>query len=445
VIQKNTLDYLLTLTKKSDHMMKPTFKWLNKKQHEVIIEQNFLSTLQAFRPDLELQKIKEVILDSDKYYSSYPDVYEAGVCAVDHYYNYGEKEGRAFCAPKILKKQATPQLTEGKKVYISDAQPDNGIFLYRVMFRMANEPDSLNVPYHSNITNLVAAIFSAREVVFIRPVHSDKNLYLYSLCYYLNVKITFDIDDLMLPEYVDEKGGIRSGVDNYNMLRTDVILNSAALIRANELTCTTKKIADAYRSSVKKCTVIKNKLPKSYFNDSRKATQNARTQNELKLKILYLSGTATHLKDYSIISGVLTKLAQEYPGKFEIDFMGQLKDQSLLFRSLNIASTHIRYEHFQKMLDIIRQHDVVLVPLENSEFNNAKSNIKFIEAASQCVPVIASTATEFVNSISDNHDGWLCGNEQEWYDRLVYLIENPEITFDAGMNAYHHAFENFSL
>ncbi|MGK6327809.1 glycosyltransferase [Erwinia sp. DT-104] len=425
--------------------MKPTFRWLNKKRHEVIIEQNFLSTLQAFRPDLELYKIKEIILDSDKYFSSYPDVLEAGACAVDHYYNHGEKEGRVFYAPKISERHVASQLTEGKKVYISDMQPDNGIFLYRVLFRMVNEPESLNVPYHSKITDLVAAIFSAREVVFIRPVHSEKNIYLYTLCYYLNVKITFDIDDLMLPEYVDEKGGIRSGLANYNTLRTDLVLNSAALIRADELTCTTQKIADTYKSSIKKYTIIKNKLPKSYFNNARRSDKNANIKAELKLKILYLSGTATHLKDYSIISGVLTKLAQKHPGKFEINFMGQLKDQSLLFRSLNIASTHIRYEHFQKMLDIIGEHHVVLVPLENSEFNNAKSNIKFIEAASQGVPVIASTATEFVNTIEDDNDGWLCSNEQEWYDRLAYLIANPERTFETGMKAYHNALANFSL
>lgn len=425
--------------------MKPTFRWKNKKQHEVVIEQDYLSTLRAFRPELNFDQIKYLILDSRQYLCAYPDVHEAGICPVEHYFTYGENEGRIYYAPKIIGKNVTPRLKNGKKVYISDMPADNGIFLYRVMFRMIDEAESLNTPYHSKIKDIIAAIFSATEVVFVRPVNSDRNIYLLSLCRYLNVKITFDIDDLMLPEYADEKGGIRSGMADYNTMRTDLVLNSAALIRVDELTCTTQKIADAYSSSVKSYRIVKNKLPKSYFITDIKDFKHESGASKEKLKILYLSGTKTHFKDFSIVSGVLTKLAQRYHGKFEIDFMGELKDQSHLFRSLNIPSTYSPYENFQKMLDTISEHHLILVPLENTEFNNAKSNIKFIEAASQSVAVIASPVTEFVNTIDNGKDGWLCANEQEWYDTLEYLLANPDVAIEAGKNAYDKALNLYSL
>lgn len=422
--------------------MKPTFSWKNKNQHEVIVEQDYLSTLLAFRPELSREKVKEFILDSRQYLSSYPDVREAGICPVEHYFTYGEKEGRIFYAPKITERSTTHQLINGKKVYISDLPVSNGTFLYRVMFRMMNEPESLNTPYNSKMTDLIAAIFSANEVIFVRPVNSDRNFYLFSLCRFLNVKITFDIDDLMLPEYTDEKGGIRSGMADYNAMRTDLVVNSAALIFADELTCTTQKIIDTYTPIIKNCTIIKNKLPKNYFiNDLKEKTKNPAT----KLNILYLSGTKTHLKDFSIISGVLTRLAQRYPEKFEINFMGEIKDQSHLFRSLKISSRCIPYESFQTMLNIIGEHHLILVPLEKSEFNNAKSNIKFIEAASQGVAVIASRAAEFVNTIDNGKDGWLCEDEQEWYDKIECLIADPNMAIQAGINAHKKSLEFYSL
>lgn len=425
--------------------MKPTFRWKNKKQHEVVIEQDYVSTLRAFRPELNFDQIKSVILDSRQYLCAYPDVHEAGSCPIEHYFTYGENEGRSFYAPKIIGKNVTSRLKNGKKVYISDVPTDNGIFLYRVMFRMVNEAESLNTPYHSKIKDIIAAIFSATEVVFIRPVNSDRNIYLLSLCRYLNVKITFDIDDLMLPEYADEKGGIRSGMADYNQMRTDLVLNSAALIRADELTCTTQKIADAYSSSVKNYRIVQNKLPKRYFIPDVKDGNNHTKALPEKLKILYLSGTKTHFKDFSLIGGVLVRLAQQYPDKFEMNFMGELKDQSLLFRSLKTSSTFIPYVNFQEMLKIISEHHLILVPLENSEFNNAKSNIKFIEAASQSVAIIASPATEFVNTIDNGKDGWLCANEQQWYDTLEYLLANPGVAIETGKNAYYKALNLYSL
>lgn len=87
------------------------------------------------------------------------------------------------------------------------------------------------------------------------------------------------------------------------------------------------------------------------------------------------------------------------------------------------------------MLTIISQHDIALAPLENTIFNNAKSNIKFIECGSQGVPVIASPRDEFKAAITHGVNGWLCESQNEWFTQLEKLIKDPKVLHRVSLKA----------
>lgn len=74
-------------------------------------------------------------------------------------------------------------------------------------------------------------------------------------------------------------------------------------------------------------------------------------------------------------------------------------------------------------------------PLEDTIFNNAKSNIKFIECGSQGVPVIASPRDEFVEAVTHGVNGWLCESQAEWYSTLEKLIKDPAVIARASLKA----------
>ena len=100
---------------------------------------------------------------------------------------------------------------------------------------------------------------------------------------------------------------------------------------------------------------------------------------------------------------------------------------------------------FGDMLTELSKHDALLVPLEATEFNDAKSNIKFIEAASQGVPVIASPVEEFQRTIQHGVNGWLCSSGQDWINTLQTLKNEPAMSTRLGLRAYQTAMEEYSL
>jgi glycosyltransferase involved in cell wall biosynthesis len=215
----------------------------------------------------------------------------------------------------------------------------------------------------------------------------------------------------------------------------------------DSLTCSTEAIAAELAKINPNVTVYKNKLPEFMFlRVTDVMSRNLdRARQSSKLRILYLSGSNTHKRDFSTIMGPLLKVAQEQPDRFSISFMGSLSDHSDLFRSFGVESSTHPFVTFERMLNIIGEHDLVLVPLEFSVFNHCKSNIKYIESASQGVPVIASSVAEFASCIEPGVNGWLCDDEQEWYETLSKVISNPQLAAKCGTNALVSAKRDYSL
>ncbi|MCX0500925.1 glycosyltransferase family 1 protein [Erwinia billingiae] len=425
--------------------MKFIFGWKLRKRSLVMEPEDLLSKLKELRPNIDISDIKKMILNGEEYLKAYPDIKAAGICPVEHYFNYGEKEGRTFYPPTDLDYVSYPTLINGGSVFYANTPSNNGIYIYRILFRTFNEQDAIIIPHDANIKQFIIAAFSANKCVFIRSNNDSKTNFLLQLCKTLGVKIIYDIDDLLLPEYTYMLGGVRSGKDKLSSLLPILVKDSALLPKAAELTCSTKGIALAYDKLCAKITITPNKLPSKYFKKQSEIENKKKGQTHSHLKILYFSGTNTHFKDYSLISGVLLKLSQEYSGKFSLSFMGEVNDQSRIFKSLGVNFTQLPYVPFEDMLNVIFQYDIVLVPLEKNAFNDAKSCIKYLEAASQGVPVMASNAEEFSNTIEHGIDGWICHNVQDWYNELSYLIQNPQMTIKAGIKANQKAVARYSL
>ena len=146
------------------------------------------------------------------------------------------------------------------------------------------------------------------------------------------------------------------------------------------------------------------------------------------------------------INSLLLKLAQNHADKFNLTFLGNFQANIEIFRQMGVECNAIPRVTFSKMLDVIEKADVALVPLENSIFNNCKSNIKYIECASRGVPVIASKVSEFESAITHGENGWLCNTQQEWYQTLENILTLPKEQIEQiGKNSLEHAKRNYAL
>ena len=82
----------------------------------------------------------------------------------------------------------------------------------------------------------------------------------------------------------------------------------------------------------------------------------------------------------------------------------------------------------------------MIYPLDNNIFNDAKSNIKFIEAAIAKTPILASKSNEFLLSITDNYNGFLF--DSDFTNKLESIYTCREILPDIGQKAYETVLSN---
>jgi glycosyltransferase involved in cell wall biosynthesis len=61
------------------------------------------------------------------------------------------------------------------------------------------------------------------------------------------------------------------------------------------------------------------------------------------------------------------------------------------------------------------------------------------------LPVVATPTGSNLEIINDGVNGFLASSPQEWYDRIITLIDNPELRTSMGEAARKTAEERFSL
>jgi glycosyltransferase involved in cell wall biosynthesis len=81
---------------------------------------------------------------------------------------------------------------------------------------------------------------------------------------------------------------------------------------------------------------------------------------------------------------------------------------------------------YETYLQILGGSEISLMPLSDTPFNRAKSDLKFIEAASCRVATLASSVV-YANSIEDGRTGLLFRDPVAFHARLLHLLAMPEL------------------
>lgn len=91
--------------------------------------------------------------------------------------------------------------------------------------------------------------------------------------------------------------------------------------------------------------------------------------------------------------------------------------------------------------------DVALAPLLNNKFNNAKSQLKVIEAGIHKCPIIASNNSPYTIDVIDGKHGFLIDDNDKmgWYNKIKYFTENPNAVKDMGEALNELVLEKYTL
>nr|WP_294508640.1 methyltransferase domain-containing protein [uncultured Rhodopila sp.] len=99
---------------------------------------------------------------------------------------------------------------------------------------------------------------------------------------------------------------------------------------------------------------------------------------------------------------------------------------------------------YETYLRLLRESEISLMPLSDTTFNRAKSDLKFIEAAACRVAPLASTVV-YGDSIEDGRTGLLFRDPAEFHARLLRLVALPDFARDLGDAGRLHVAEHRML
>ena len=157
-------------------------------------------------------------------------------------------------------------------------------------------------------------------------------------------------------------------------------------------------------------------------------------KDDNKIIIGYLSGSITHNDDFKLIMPTIIKLLKKYDNVYlQIVGLLDLPDEMQEVKDKVLTSPFIDWKELPKL---IRSIDINLAPLEDTIFNEAKSENKWTEAALVKIPTVASNVGAFKDAIENGKTGLLCNDERDWEESLINLIENKEEREKIATNAY---------
>ncbi len=258
------------------------------------------------------------------------------------------------------------------------------------------------------------------DICIVQRTAFDSLYYAKRLVSYLKskgVRLIVDTDDAFMeldPEHIQYKEQVK------------LIKSMEYLINKSEqLWLSTQQLAESFNHHHK--VIMANTLDKRIWqlHDTSGVSKSTTTS---PLQILY-AGTATHDSDLALVMPALENIYNNHPGAFELTIIG-VTDKSMDYPWIKKLQQPepfgAMYPNFISWLLEQGPFDIGLSPLENSKFNQSKSDIKCLDyLAAGIVPVVSDIKPYQTKDIQDFIIK-VKNTESAWTNTLESIINNPQ-------------------
>ncbi|WFB37459.1 glycosyltransferase [Kiritimatiellota bacterium B12222] len=271
-------------------------------------------------------------------------------------------------------------------------------------------------------------------------------------------KIVCDMDDLIFaPEIAKAEviDGIRSQAYEEEDIQKLFLDYQQAMLLCDVFFCPTESLAKHMLRLGRTTHVIHNGYTANYLQRARIGLRESNTLKRSGLiRIGYASGSLTHQKDFEQTVSACVKILKKYAHSRLVLFVKSDEEEGIKltldlaeFPELQALEHQIElrpFVSFDLMPYELARFDINLAPLEvGNLFCEAKSELKYFEAALVKVPTVASPTLPFKQSITSGKNGFLAETEAEWFDALDLLVKDEAARKSMGRQAYIHALWKF--
>jgi len=298
------------------------------------------------------------------------------------------------------------------------------------------------VDWRSTQPCISAAQLATLAILYRVPAYPEID-HLIAVLHGLRVPTLWEVDDLIFDQ--------RLFLENRNIDMLDAelregVLSGVHLYRNAMLACgagiaSTPDLAAAMSGAgLADITVIENALDDETLEIAAQIRQHRATLPQLR--IAYGSGTKTHDADFQQAAPALLRLMHANPD-IQLRIIGELTLPAE-FHQFGAQVERLPPMPYASYLRSLAEADISLAPLEPTIFNDAKSNIKFLEAAILGLPSVCSPRANFRAVIRDGENGLLASGDDGWFAALSLLAADAALRHTLGQAALHSVLERYA-
>lgn len=272
---------------------------------------------------------------------------------------------------------------------------------------------------------------ASTDIIFIARIFNiDYLKKIYSYAVDNRVPILFETDDLLL---FDRRSDKRA--ENFEML-------SRYLAKASGIVTSTQYLADELKKYNSRVFLFPNLLDPAIWNMENEKKRN----NTEKLNICCI-GTGIMPENLRLIVPAIEYCDKVYGSDIVFHLWGNQKYVERNIRELKnvkLIEGKVPYTKFAGQLQE-SSFDMAVVPLNDSHFNSAKSNIKYLEYGISGIPALFSRVGPY-ELLPDGQGCVIVENDpDDWRDRLVGLIDNEALRHRLSDHAFEDVRDNYML
>ncbi|MCO6158840.1 glycosyltransferase [Asaia lannensis] len=268
----------------------------------------------------------------------------------------------------------------------------------------------------------------ATQVIFYRVPGTASVLSLIEEAKRLGLKPRWEIDDLLFNKILYRRNGNlttltfteRRGL--YHL--ADLYLR--ALRACGRGIASTQALArEMHKIGIDDVVVLENALDVQTLSVAETLLDAPPPSKDGRISICYGSGSRAHDMDFRIAEAGLIAAMKAEP-RLDLLLIGPLKisPDFAQFGARVQRRNELSYAHY---LAELAKADIAIAPLEETIFNDCKSNIKFLEAAILALPSVCSPTDTYRRVIQSGENGLLARTPLEWESAILTLAHDPAL------------------